>query len=62
MVGMGKHRRSFRHGRRGSVDETRWRRWLGSLVAGLAIGVLIGFAAGLTRPRATAELDTSDLP
>jgi len=27
------------------------RRWLGWLLAGLAIGLLVGFAAGLTRPR-----------
>jgi hypothetical protein len=31
-------------------------------VAGLAVGLLIGFAAGLTRPRATAGLSTGDRP
>ncbi|WP_161606316.1 hypothetical protein [Microlunatus speluncae] len=46
----------------GPADGPRWRRWLGWLMAGLAAGLLIGFAAGLTRPRATASLSVGDSP
>ncbi|NYE72220.1 hypothetical protein [Microlunatus parietis] len=41
--------------RRSSAQPTpagpRLRRWFGWLLTGLAFGLLIGFAAGLTRPR-----------
>ncbi|MFC7619763.1 hypothetical protein [Microlunatus sp. GCM10028923] len=41
--------------RRPAVQPTtggpRLRRWFGWLLTGLAFGLLIGFAAGLTRPR-----------
>lgn len=44
----------------GPAGGPRWRRWLGWLLAGLAVGILIGFATGLTRPRATASLSAGD--